>query len=535
MQELIEQIDSLLVPISADKPCGSSAKYETEYESIQEEIDKQNSLDGAVVDWNEISNLATTILTGMSKDILVASYYANSRFVLDGYQGLAEALMLIDTLFDRYWDDLYPEKKRMRGRVVALTWLSDELEKGIETQRPDTHEIDAVKSCLALLESIDARVKEKIENEPPDFTKLVNLTRGYVADVEKAERDKARKAEEAAAKKAAGIVDIGGEADLPKAFKQIQNNLQQVIAYLRNSKPKDPRSYRLSRTAMWIGIDSLPPDENGVTQIKSPGPDTLQRFETLLKEEKHAELLLDVEQNFIKMPLWLDAHWFAYQALDAMGPEWDAAKQAVIVEVSNLLARVPDILNLQFSDNMPFCSAECKKWVRKEVMAAFGGAIADEDDDEGQAIGGWEEELNKARALLAKGRFNDGLLLLSKGVRQAGIGREQFLWRLAQANFCFEGKLIEMAIPQLEYLDQQVKELHIAQWEPELEAEVLRLLLRCYDLLVSKRVAALPVVSNKAQEVYERLCRIDLDFALTMEQSQGTKKIIHRMFEVERR
>ncbi|MDH5231925.1 MAG: type VI secretion system ImpA family N-terminal domain-containing protein, partial [Gammaproteobacteria bacterium] len=141
MQELIEQIDSLLVPISADKPCGSSAKYETEYESIQEEIDKQNSLDGAVVDWNEISNLATTILTGMSKDILVASYYANSRFVLDGYQGLAEALMLIDTLFDRYWDDLYPEKKRMRGRVVALTWLSDELEKGIETQRPDTHEI----------------------------------------------------------------------------------------------------------------------------------------------------------------------------------------------------------------------------------------------------------------------------------------------------------------------------------------------------------------------------------------------------------
>ena len=120
-------------PINDDQPSGAEVRYEPEFEELQAEIDKLSipSASGGL-DWQKVSDLAAKILAEKSKNLLVASYLAVSQVHLNQIDGLALGLNIIHDLLDRYWENLFPPKKRLRGRIGAIEWWVEKIAAALE-------------------------------------------------------------------------------------------------------------------------------------------------------------------------------------------------------------------------------------------------------------------------------------------------------------------------------------------------------------------------------------------------------------------
>ncbi len=55
-------------PISEDQPCGNDIRYEPEFERLEAELAKQESLNAETVDWKVVADLSSQIVRYSSKD-----------------------------------------------------------------------------------------------------------------------------------------------------------------------------------------------------------------------------------------------------------------------------------------------------------------------------------------------------------------------------------------------------------------------------------------------------------------------------------
>ncbi len=115
-QDAKDKAASLLAPISAAQPGGDNASYDPEYEALRLEVTKLDSLTGGAVDWDKVVADSGAILTGKSKDYLVACYHAYALYETQKLPGLAVGLALLEGLFETYWETGFPPVKRARGR-----------------------------------------------------------------------------------------------------------------------------------------------------------------------------------------------------------------------------------------------------------------------------------------------------------------------------------------------------------------------------------------------------------------------------------
>ena len=116
-------------PIQPDQPTGSDVRYEPEFEELQAEIDKLSSPSSSGgIEWKKVNTLSALILAEKSKDLLVASYMAVSQVHTHQLDGLAIGLTVMHDMVEAYWDNLFPPKKRMRGRLGAIEWWIEKTE-----------------------------------------------------------------------------------------------------------------------------------------------------------------------------------------------------------------------------------------------------------------------------------------------------------------------------------------------------------------------------------------------------------------------
>lgn len=78
------------------------------------------------------------------------------------------------------------------------------------------------------------------------------------------------------------------------------------------------------------------------------------------------------------------------------------------------------------------------------------------------------------------------------------------------------GKL-QLALPQLTSLDEEIGRFALEEWEPELSLEVIHQLFLCRQRLAAGLQEKAPDVQNQLQNLYERLCRLDVNAALAVE------------------
>ena len=309
---------------------------------------------------------------------------------------------------------------------------------------------------------------------------------------------------------------LESDADSKKILRQLQSTARDVAGFWISQKLSDARPYRIARMAVFMTIERAPPDNSGVTQVNPPTPERLKFFEAQLVKGESISLIPELEKTLARSPYWFDGQFMVVKSLRSSGAEYEEAVQAVIRELGNFISRLPEVVNLSFSNKLPFANDQTRMWLEAEVLGqGSGGSSNNVDEDESNSGELWARTLLDAKKLAAAGDIDKALVMLSEGMSSAGQLREQVYWRCAIADLMLHTGKSDVAVSLLEQASLQVKTMRIPEWEPQLLAKIYTLLFQSYQKQ-QKANKDDKSLKGKTELAYEQLCWFDPIAALSL-------------------
>jgi len=502
-------------PIAGANPAGVSARYEPEFEKLAAEIAKLESVEGRnSIKWDIIVESGISLLSGKTKDLLVSSYLTLGLLQEDGYPGLAAGLTACKDILNTFWENVFPEKTRLRARAQALQWMAERVTPVLrDRSSASKSDKDPLTAAVAALTEIATITGQKFEEGGPSFGEFQSAVQDKLSTVPADEPPPPREPTASApagqdAAPAAPAAPAQREIDSPDAAREVLTEMKErrirAATVLREANPADPFPYRLLRTIVWEDLLDAPAAKEGLTEQSGGDASFAEQMEEKLEKGEHAGVIADCESKLVADRLWLDSNFYLHRAMEGLGKPYAAARRAVAAEVVRIVRTCPALLEIKFSDGTPMAGEPTRLWILHELSALPAKAAA--------PAGALETALAEARKLVARKNFPEAAALLQKELRSAPNRRDRFLGRLYLARLCAEAGRVDLALPQFEGLDEEGRKFALEEWEPSLAAEVARELWRCH------KASATP---EKAAEFYGRLCRLDLGAALAVD---GKKK-----------
>ncbi len=519
-------------PIPGDKPTGNDVRYESEFETLQAEIDKISSPTATGgVDWSKVVKASGEILANKSKDLTVASYLAVGLVHLRLLDGLDDGLQVIKDLVETHWDKLFPSKKRMRGRVGAFTWwlekTDDELQK-LDTKNPMPAE--QAQRLSENLNAIDALLVEKMPDPPMLRPIMRQIERLPVQAPEPAEEPttaqetKAESAEDTgappppSAPKAASKPEptaempeaMENEKDAHKSVDAALKRIRQASLFLLKNDLKNPLAYRYRRMASWAKLTALPPNTDGATLIPAPNPQIMGTLNELRDAGNWPALIQSAEQKLSQFIFWFDLNYLVADGLKKLGAGHENAQATVCQETAFLLQRLPGLEALNFADGTAFAESQTRKWLQS-IRLGEGGADAGGAGSLGAGQDNFlSASLEKARAMARKKQLVAAIDLLQQEMVKSTSRSGKLRWRLAIAQVLLGVKKSQLALPHLEQILSDIDEFNLEVWDPSLAMEGLS--------TAWKGFSALSANDHKAQAVtlLHRMAKIDPAEALRL-------------------
>lgn len=531
-------MELLLKPISEAEPCGISGRYEPEFEELKTEVDKITNLSGGEVDWAKVQRVSTQFLSQKSKDLLVAGWLTMAAFQLEGYPALAQGFETLRKLIETYWATLFPELRRLRARISAFEWLSERLAIAVALPNAPQGTAEEIQKVLDQVRELDRALTKEAASDAPSFGPLYDALGAKILEAPSAAPPSAAAppavaepappppmaaAAPAAAPLAPPPPIAGGSPEaLETAVKDTLAHLRGLARELRLNQPSNPLGYRLARIAAWGRVRALPPHTEGRTRIpaQGAGPEFLQRINGLAEQGKWSLLLDQAETQFSQSVFWFDLQRFSFLAMERLGSEYTRARQILKEDLAGLLRDFPALIDLAFESGQLFADQATREWINSEVLAGPAGAAgppalaprgaAREADEE------FAETVQRAREFCRSNREAEAVALVQAAADALPPGRRQFLRRLELIRMLTELKEYRLASARLDLLDDDVRLYRLEQWEPALAIETLMLALACQRALVRSEPKAGQDAVRRADELFNRLARLDAAAALAM-------------------
>jgi type VI secretion system protein VasJ len=533
IDELREKAKTWIEPVSAAAPAGGAAKTNPQYEAVIAEMAKLESVTGGAVDWPMVLDSGGKVLQSVSKDLRIATYLAFSMYQTQGLDGLATGLVVISEIMDRYWQGLFPELARLRGRANALGWLIERAASTLPDLQVDGSSRERVEALDVAAARLAEVARQRFEANGPAIRPLLESVQRLKASLPAESPPPPPPPAQArpttsvppppaiapvsvpaapAAVDTPPVATMSGAENATDFLRQTGSALASAAGTLRRAVATDPQSYRMLRVGLYLHLVQPPPaDASGKTTIPAPPPALRTQLERMAANGKWAEVLEESESALVQNRFWVDLHSLSARALAELGPTYQPARQSLLVELGAWLKRMPTVTKLSFGDGTPTASGETKAWLESELAppAAAGGAPAggkaegEDGDDEAAA-------LSEARKLLGGGKAPEAIALLQKRVEASTSSRKRFRARLALAKLCAASGQANVARALYEALDREAVERGLDVWEPALSAECLEGLLG-----VSRPPPKSPEgLVSEFNARYHRLCLIDPGAAL---------------------
>jgi type VI secretion system protein ImpA len=301
-------LEKLLAPVASDRPCGEDLAFSSEIDAIvrARQADDPSLEQGAWVtdlkeaDWKFVAKQCAQLIEKRSKDLQLAVWLAEAEAKTAGLRGLADSLVLVAGLCDRYWDGVYPlpDEDGHERRIGNLAWLAsriapllrevpltegqpayalrdfdvarmhggDELAR-LETAKarssPAFYEalLRDCEHCAGALERIERSIDERLGVEGPSFTaaksglqSLVLFVKPMVKEGATAGRDTAKLPAVAGAAPVPvpiQAIGIGTQPGPPQSRTQALAQLREVAEFFRRTEPHSPVAYLAEKAAHW--------------------------------------------------------------------------------------------------------------------------------------------------------------------------------------------------------------------------------------------------------------------------------------------
>ncbi|MBN1842513.1 MAG: type VI secretion system protein TssA [Deltaproteobacteria bacterium] len=514
-------------PISADQPTGSDVRYEPEFEELQAEIDKlSNPTASDRTDWKKVNKLASEILATKGKDLLVASYLAVAQIHMSQIEGLAVGLKIYRDLLEQFWDDLFPAKKRMRGRIAAIEWWLEKSEGALESLKPAPLPAEKIEEFRQEVQQIDELLQGYLDEAPllrPIERSIdsipVQAEKKPEPEVpssdEKAEPQAPPKPETGKPQKVAPPAEpeeIVSEKDAQKLLRGALQTMRRAADCFYNEDLSNAQAYRWRRIAGWSMIQALPPATDGRTDIPPPlQHETIQSDLKGLKDKGNWEALLRAaEERFQGALLWLDLNRFVAEALAGLGDQYQDAHDTVCRETAYLVHRIPGIESLLFSDGTPFGDAETQQWL-KGIGLGGGTSVAEPLGTAGAAEGEhMAETIQKAHVLAKKKKLIEAVTSLQQEIRGSFSKRRRLLWRLGLSQVLMNSKQPKLAVPHLEAILDDIEIYRLEDWDPDLALEGLKI------VWLGLKVHTDKAEKDRSADILNRIAKLDPAEALRL-------------------
>ena len=134
-------LETLLAPISEEKPSGEYLRYSGIYDEISEarradkdvpQGDWQTEVKYA--DFRKVITLAVPALEKDTKDLQIGAWLSEALVNEYGFAGLRDSLKMLSGFQEKFWETLHPEidEGDMEGRANALAWMEEQAALGIK-------------------------------------------------------------------------------------------------------------------------------------------------------------------------------------------------------------------------------------------------------------------------------------------------------------------------------------------------------------------------------------------------------------------
>lgn len=134
-------LEELLAPISDVAPSGEDLSFSADFDAVSEarRADDPTLEQGEWVtdlksaDWPGVALRCTKLLRDRSKDLRLASWFAEAQTQTNAFAGLADGFRLMAGLLERFWDDVHPqiEDGDLEQRVGNIAWLLTNAEQWV--------------------------------------------------------------------------------------------------------------------------------------------------------------------------------------------------------------------------------------------------------------------------------------------------------------------------------------------------------------------------------------------------------------------
>lgn len=542
LEQLRERARSWTAPISEEAPAGASAKHEPTYEALSLEIAGLESPTGAPVNWGKVVEQAGDLLRRSSKDLYLASYLAYGLSVTDGLRGALTGVTVLSEVLEQYWEGLFPEAKRLRGRANAVSWWVNRL-GGALPSAPVTGADGEVAEALELavrklaelsrarfgeqapamgplLEGV-ARLRARIPTSAAPSTP--RISEPAPAPEPKPEAPVAMPASpspgaakpELALPPALAAVNLSGPtggADSAHEFlRSVGGALVETARMLRQAQAQEPLAYRVLRTGLWMHLTQAPAvGASGRTQVASLPSSLRTQLDRLETHGRWAELLEESETALGQYRFVLDLQRYSAVALAGLGPGAASARETVRQELAALIKRMPGLETLLSADGVPLADERTRQWLEAEVLERPAPEVP------AVRAAAPEEELNplhpEIREMLASGKASEALARLHQQAAAASHGRARFKARLGLARLCVISGQPALAQATYEPLVAESASRGLDEWEPALSAECLE------GLLLVARIGQKNPVSPSSENWphFKRLVQLDPSASLRL-------------------
>jgi type VI secretion system protein VasJ len=463
-------------PIPGSSPAGQEARYDTAYEQLQAEIDKLTSVTQAgEVDWGHVVDLAADIIENKSKDFLAAAYMSVGLMHVQDFEGLSMGSRVLNSMVATFWDDGYPPKMRLRGRMNVFSWWEEKVLAWLKT-RPGNEPVPPAEcaEAAANIKKLDGALGELLPDLPP-MRELVSIL--DTLSEKQREKEEASIAHQAASPgegenkttqpETSTSSTTGVAEDASSARKMLSESALTFAAMGRAENPADPWAWKASRMSAWINVKGLPPAQGGQTMIPAPDSSVKPSLLACLSDGKLLEAATRAEDHFAGAIFWLDLQRIIANAFEGLGEDFAAALEVVRAETKMLLDRLKGLDQLSFSDSTPFADAETRAWIAS--LNSKGRSKAPEDCGDDAA----SEVLDKANSRFLKKDVAGALDLISRAIREAPDGSMRLRLRLGQVDLLCRCEHFGMASALAEELLDELGARGLESWDPSLAVRIL--------------------------------------------------------------
>ncbi|RKH36850.1 type VI secretion system ImpA family N-terminal domain-containing protein, partial [Corallococcus sicarius] len=172
-EALRERSRPWLGPISEEKPAGVQARHDPTYEAVSTEVAKLESPAGDAVDWAAVVRGSSQLLQHTTKDLWLASYLAYGMYMTEGLSGALTGMAVLAEVTDQYWPTLFPEAKRLRGRVNAVTWFVERMGRVLPTVKVSPADNELLTNVGIAASRLAELARTRFEGQGPAFGPLL--------------------------------------------------------------------------------------------------------------------------------------------------------------------------------------------------------------------------------------------------------------------------------------------------------------------------------------------------------------------------